>query len=38
VLTHPGVRPYMRFLFVSSQVCTPASSRRSVALPPLPSD
>ena len=27
----------MQFLFVGSQVCTQASFRRSVALPPLPS-
>ena len=30
-------KPYMRFLFVVSHVCAPASFRRSVALPPLPS-
>jgi len=33
----PDARPCMAFLFVGSQSCAPASFRRSVALPPLPS-
>ena len=35
VLTRPGVRPYMQFLSVGSQVCSPASFSGSVALPRL---
>jgi len=34
---YPTSRPYMLFLFVGSQFCTPASFPRSVALPQLPS-
>ena len=37
VLTRPETKPYMRFLSVSSHFCAQASSRPSLARPPLPS-
>ncbi len=37
VLPYPGTRPYMTFLFVSSQVCTQASFRPHLTVTPLPS-
>jgi len=37
VLTRPGAKPSMRFLFVGSHLCAQASSRHSLAGLPLPS-
>ena len=37
VLTYPETGPCMTFLFVGSQLCTRASFRRNLAVPPLPS-
>ena len=37
VLTRPQTRPSMRFLFVGSHVCAPASFRPFLADLPLPS-
>ncbi len=37
VLPYPGTRPYMTFLFVSSQIYTPASFRPYLTVAPLPS-
>ena len=37
VLTRPGIRPSMRFLFVGSRLCARASSRQPLAGLPLPS-
>ena len=37
MLTYPETRPCMLFLFVGSSLCTPASFRRPLAVPPLPS-
>src|SRR3990172_3384548 len=36
VLTNPETGPCMLFLFVGSQLCTPASFGRFLAVPPLP--
>lgn len=33
----PAAQPYIRFLFVGSSFCTPASFRQSLAVLPLPS-
>lgn len=33
----PAAQPYIRFLFVGSSFCTPASFRQDLAVLPLPS-